>query len=248
MKKIFLIISFLLVVISASSQFEQKVSLNLSAGMFKTFGDKWGDVLPKQMPWYKPGFTGNLGIQFNINRRFSIVGEFGIMYSGKWECIQDDYNWMSYETWRFNPDTMLSSGLNKLKLLNFSFSLSPKLYFLPGKKLNPFIYAGISINYTLAPFEDNGWKDYVAFGLAAPEDTKPEIYLEKNFGLGLNPGAGIEYSPSEKLSLFLAGDYNLVFIKAKNYPYDYRSEIKGNLNAYQFKIGIRYSFIKSKNL
>jgi hypothetical protein len=247
MKRNGLILIFFIIPVVISAQFEQKASINFSIGLFKTLGDKSIDPLPRQMPWYKPGIAAEGGVQFNINSRFSLLTEIGVMYSSKWYCNVDDYNWMTYEVWQ-DTITMLSSGLNEMSLLNLSLSVTPKLYLIPQSKFSPFLFAGLSINYTTAPHVDNFWKDYVSFGLNEPGDTECWSYLEKNFGIGFNPGIGFEYSPGDKLAFFLTSGCHFVFIKAENYPEDNREDIKGHLNAFHAEAGMRFSFLKSKDL
>jgi hypothetical protein len=247
MKKPFLLISLLFIAVAVSAQFEQKASINFSVGTFKTLGDKTIDPVPKQMPWYKPGLKADAGIQFNINSKFSLLAELGIMYSPKWYCVIDDYDWMTYEVWQ-DSVTMLSSGLNEMSLLNLSLSVKPKLYLIPQSKFRPFLFAGLSINYTKAPFEDHYWEDCIAFGLNEPGDDSPWPYLQKNFGFGINPGIGIEYSPADKIAFCFTSGCNFVFMNEKNFPYDSRDYIKGNLNAFHAEAGIRFSFLKSKDL
>jgi opacity protein-like surface antigen len=252
MKRKILILGFFLFSLLINAQFEQKVSINLSAGMFKTFGDKYGyrpdgEPLPKQMASYKAGIVSELGFQYNINRRFSILAELGIMYSNKWELIAEDgHNWMQYENWA-DSATFISSGLNELNLFNFSISIKPKLYILPGKKINPFLYAGINLNYTHAKYTNKQWDEWVAAGQNDPEETPYNPFLEKNVGLGFNPGLGIEYNPSEKISVFLTAGYYHIFMNEKNFQYD-QLEGAADLNAFLIQAGIRYSFIKSKSL
>jgi hypothetical protein len=247
MKRNGLMFIFIIVPLILSAQFEQKASLNFSLGVFKTLGDKTIDPLPRQMPWYKPGISAEGGIQFNINSRFSLLTELGIMYSPKWYCNVDDYNWMTYEVWQ-DTTKMLSSGLNEMSLLNLSLSITPKLYLIPEGKVKPFLFAGLSINYTKAPYEDNSWKDFVAFGLNEPGDEPYWTYLQKNFGIGINPGIEIEYAPGDKMAFFFSSGCYFVFINPENYPYDNREDIKGNLNAFHAEAGIRFSFLKSKDL
>ena len=247
MKKKIYILAFLIFPLTASAQFEQKVSINLSAGMFKTFGDKWSEYHPKQMPNYKAGIASELGFQYNINRRFSILAEFGIMYSGGWSLIsKEGYNPMHYEVWS-DTVTVVSEGFNELNLSNFSISIKPELYLLPGKKFNPFIYTGININYTRANYTDNQWIDFVNHGLNNPDDTPYNPFLKKNIGFGLNPGLGIEYSPSDKISISLTSGYCFIFMNEKNFQYDEPDRIE-NFNAFLLQAGIRYSFFKSKDL
>jgi opacity protein-like surface antigen len=248
MKKRGLIVAFFILSLAVSAQFEQKASINFSIGTFKTSGDKTMDPVPKQMPWYKPGISGEAGVQFNISSKFSLLAEIGIMYSSKWYCVIDDYNWLMYEVWQ-DTVTMLSSGLNEMSLLNFSLSVKPKLYLIPQNKFRPFLYAGLSINYTKAPFKDHYWEDCIDFGLNDPGDDSPWPYLQKNFGFGINPGIGIEYSPNDKVAFWFASGFNIIFINENNFPYDSReNNVDGNLGAFHAEAGLRFSFLKSKDL
>ena len=88
MKRIPVLFAFLLIPFLAFSQFEQKISVNLSGGIFSTVGAKtympdYGtspeDEQPTQLANYKPGVYASLGIQYNINRHFSIQTDAGIM-------------------------------------------------------------------------------------------------------------------------------------------------------------------------
>jgi len=72
--------------------------------------------------------------------------------------------------------------------------------------------------------------------------------MEKNTGLGLNPGIGIEYAPSDKLAFSLSSGYCLIFINENNFPYYSRDLLDGNLNAILIKAGLRLNFIKKKDL
>ena len=248
MKQKVFILTFLLLSLAVSAQFEQKASINFSAGFFKTIGDKTIDPVPKQMPWYKPGIDVKAGVQFNINPKFSLVTELGIIYSPKWYCNIDDYDWMTYEVWQ-DTVTMLSSGLNEMSLLNLSLGVIPKLYLIPDGKFRPFLFAGLSLNYTKAPFRDRYWEDCIDFGLNDPGDESPWPYLRKNFGLGINPGIGIEYSPNDKVAFWLASGFKIIFINENNFPYDSRvNNVDGNLGIFHAEAGLRFSFLKSKDL
>ncbi len=247
MKQKVFILTFLLLSLAVSAQFEQKASINFSAGVFKTLGDKTIESVPRQMSWYKPGISADAGFQYNFSQKFSLLAEIGVFYSSKWYCVIDDYDWMTYEVWQ-DTVTMLSSGLNEMSLLNLSLSVKPKFYLILQKKVRPFLYAGLSINYTKAPFKDRYWEDCIEFGLNDPGDDSPWPYLQKNFGLGINPGIGIEYSPTDKVALWLASGLNIILMNNNNFPYDSREEIKGNLTVFQANAGLRFSILKSKDL
>jgi len=253
-KKVFLFL-FLIIPLFTYSQFDEKISFSFSCGVFKTIGDKYGErtgenPLPRQMTWYRPGITGDLGFQFRLNEHFSLVAEIGAFYSSKWECISEDgYNWMSFELYdKIVIDSLLASGLNENSLLNVSLTIKPKIYLLPQKKLNPFLFAGISINYTKTPFINNYWKEYVAHNQFETGDTPDYPAMKKSTGFGINPGIGLEYRLNNQLRLSLSTGYYLVFISQDKYPYDYRELIDGNLNAFQVKAGLRLNFIKIKEL
>jgi opacity protein-like surface antigen len=250
MKKLIFLVSVLLITLQAYSQFEQKVSINIASGIFKTFGKKLAAIeefIPMQMPNYKMGFSANGGVQFKISKRFSLSAEFGIMISEKWYHQKQDYNsnWLS---WNFTDTVNLEdyAGENYLDIYNYSLGVKPKYYLSPGKKLNPYFFAGVNINWTRANFEDTEWKtrkelDYFPGGYYDPSQD----FLEKSFGIGFNPGLGVEYSPNDKLHFYLESDYYLIFLNKDYFKY---AERKENFNAFVLQAGLRLSFIKSKDL
>ena len=249
MKRFILLVLLLLIAVHAYSQFEQKISINIATGIFKTFGKKLSSegYFPMQMPSYKMGFSADGGVQFKISKRFSLSAEFGIMFSEKWYHKKQDYNsnWLS---WNFN-DTVNGeyyAGENYLDIYNYSISIKPKYYLLSGKKLNPYIFAGVNINWTRANFEDIEWKtrnelNYFPGGYYDPSHE----FLEKNFGIGFNPGLGLEYVPNDRIHLYLEPGYYFIMLNEKNFVYAERVE---NFNAFILQAGIRYSFIKAKDL
>jgi len=143
---------------------------------------------------------------------------------------------------------MLSSGLNEMSLLNLSLAVKPKFYLITESKLRPFLFAGLSINYTKAPFKDHYWDDCIRFGLNAPGDESPWPYLQKNIGLGINPGLGFEYAPTDKIAFWLASGINLILMNENNFPYDSRDNIKGNLSSFHVNAGLRFNILKSKDI
>lgn len=247
MKQKLFSVLLLLLALNASAQFEQKASLNFSAGIFKTLGSKTIESVPLQMPWYKPGISADAGFQYNLSKNFSLVAEIGVLYSSKWNCIIDGYDWMTYEVWQ-DTVTILSSGLNEMSLINFSLAVKPKIYLIPESKLRPFIFAGLSINYTKAPFKDRYWDDCIRFGLNDPGDESPWPYLQKNIGLGINPGFGFEYAPADKIAFWLASGINLILMNENNFPYDSRDDIRSHLTAFHVNAGFRFNILKSKDI
>lgn len=96
MKKPFLLISVFLIALIANSQYEQKVTIDLSAGSFKTFGKKFTEYTgPLQMPNYKMGLNATGGFQFKIGAHLSLSANFGIMISNRWNYkTPDKDNWL----------------------------------------------------------------------------------------------------------------------------------------------------------
>ena len=237
------------------AQFEQKLSINLSAGSFKTLGPKTfiPDYAPEereplQMSNFQPGFLGNAGIQYNMNRHLSLCTDLIFMYSGNWNYRKKEGgNWFDFQLYQYDTtDILLAEGSNELTLLNLSLGFTPKYYILPGKKFNPYIFTGITYNYTKSAFSDNYWKARRDFNMLAPDDTGPSNdYLEKNTGIGFHPGLGVEYSLSDNIGFYISAGYYFIHLRTENFKSESRKE---NLHAINVQGGIRFSFLKSKEL
>jgi hypothetical protein len=257
MKKKTVLLLLLLVPLALHSQFEQKISVNLSGGMFTTMGasvyqpDYWAsseDDIPLQISNYKPGPDAMLGIQYNLNRHFSIQVDVGVLFSGSWYFdVGEDINYTEF--WVWDPDDeeiLLTSGENELTLKNIGIGITPKYYIRPGKKINPYLFAGISLNFTSTTFEDNYWAALKEFGLLDPPDDPPErANIEKNIGPGFFPGVGLDLALGDRFSLFLLSGIHVVMLKEGNF---YTPEQQENLKALSAQAGIRVSFVKSKEL
>lgn len=249
MKKFIIILPLMLITVCGYSQFEHKMSVNLSFGGFKTFGYTTGedDYTPLQMPHYRPGIKVDAGLQYNINRRFSAMIYSGIMYSWSWKYVDDDDNdWLFYELQDPVTEEVLEDGYNELKFFNVSAGIITKMYISPGKKWNPYIFAGLNFNHTKAYYADNWWYDSKELGLLSPDDTEPySPFLEYNNGIGFIPGVGIEYSPGDKYSLIISSGYSLILLKEENFEDPLLTE---HFNAIFLQAGIRFNFLKSKTL
>ena len=230
-----------------NAQFEQKASINFSAGGFKTFGYDMGEYEydPLQMPHYRPGIMADAGFQFNISRRFSVMISAGIIYSGSWSFMIGDHDYLHYTITDSITEETLAEGMNKLNLFNISIGVCPKYYLLPSKKWNPYIFAGLSINSTHAKYTNNWYQDADKVNYLSPDDTPYNPFLEKNTGLGFTPGIGLEYSISDKLKLTFASGYYLILLNEDNFPNLYVTE---NFNAFFLQAGVRLSFLKTKDL
>jgi opacity protein-like surface antigen len=247
MKKILFLLSFVFVSLSAIAQFEQKLGINLAAGGFKTIGFPDTDNMPMQMPNYKPGFALNGGLQFKISKRLSLTAEGGIMISQKWTYKGEDY--INDLTWVINDTVtgaLLAEGENYLDIYNYSFGIKIKYYFLPEKKWDPYFHAGVNINWTRSFFDNTEWAAFKKLGYLGVEDTIPgNDNLENSFGFGFSPGIGIEFSPNDKLHFYLESGYYLIILDKQKFKDVLREE---NFHAIRLQLGLRWNFIKSKEL
>ncbi|TAL80467.1 MAG: hypothetical protein EPN88_01180 [Bacteroidetes bacterium] len=247
MKKNLFLFSFFLFSILAEAQYEQKVSITIASGIFKTFGKKVGEYEPMQMPNYGMGLSANGGLQFKINEHLSLSVDVGIMVSKKWSYSEGDNN--NYLYWSLNDTTtgaLIAEGENYLDIFNYSFDIRPKYYLGQDKKWKPFIYAGVNINLTRAFYEDSQWIKLNELNMLPPDDTGPyNGNLEKNFGIGFNPGFGLEYFPKERIGFYLSPGYYFIALNKNNFKSPSRTE---NFNAFNIQAGLRLYFIKSKDL
>ncbi|MCF8380780.1 MAG: outer membrane beta-barrel protein [Bacteroidales bacterium] len=246
MKTILLITALFFIPILASAQFDQKMSLNFSVGGFETIGKKYGEIDVYQMPNYKIGPAFNLGIQFQLNNRLSLLAEAGFMFSHSWNYSDQNGDWIYWTIEDSISGEEIENGENYLEISNYSFSLKPLYYLNPDSKFSPYLFAGISFNYTTAYYEDTYWNALNEMNLLAQDDTEPYIpFLEKNTGLGVNPGFGLEYSPGKQFHFYFSSSYYFMPLQSKNFKYP---EAKENFHALVFQFGTRYNFIKTKDL
>jgi opacity protein-like surface antigen len=247
MKKGFLLFLVVFSPFLANAQFDQKVSLKFNAGTFKTFGKKLGQYEPMQMPNYKMGFSANAGVQFKVSTQFSLSAELGIMISQRWSYSEGGND--NYLYWYINDpvtEAVIAEGESYLDIYNYSIGVRPIYYLNEGKKLSFFVYAGVNINSTKAIYEDTRWIKLKELNMLPPDDTGPYNYnLEKNIGLGFNPGLGLEFFPKERIGLNLTTGYYFIMLNKKNFISPEREE---NFNAVVIQAGLRFYFIKSKDL
>jgi hypothetical protein len=238
------------------AQFEQKLSINLSAGPFKTIGKKDfvpysdypTDYWPYQISNFRTGIMGNLDFQYNLNRHLSLDADLGIMYSGKWYYGHDGWSYLDYTLFENDTtDILIEAGSNEMTILNLSVGFSPKYYLMPGKKINPYIFGRINLNYTTSTFTDNYWLAREKHNMPNPDPPSNE-FLEKNFGIGFYPGFGAEYSLNDNIGFFISAGYYFILLHKDNFKGEARTENKENFHSINLHAGIRFSFLKSKNL
>jgi opacity protein-like surface antigen len=255
MKTRLLLAVFMLMPYFLSAQFEQKVSVCFGSGTFfptgaKTYEPEWysspEDLQPTQMPNYRPGLHAGIGLQYNMSRNLSFRVEIGLIHTEKWfYAVYDDVNYMDFWINDSFTDEVLAEGSDELTLSNISLEAMPVFYLNPGKKLKPYLFAGISINLTSCEFTDNVWMAYKELGMLDPVDPQEpsEPYLESNIGPGLRPGFGLDNSFSDRVSLNFNAGYHYVFLKEGNFKTAEQAE---NLKAISILAGLRLSFMKSK--
>jgi hypothetical protein len=239
---------FLFIQFSAEAQYDQKISMNFDAGIFKTFGTKYTEYTgPLQMPNYGMGFKGDIGAQLKLSNHLSLSADFGIMITNRWNYKTPDTE--NYLYWTVDDpitEQVLEEGENYLDLHNFSLCVKPKYYLAQEKKWNPYFSAGVNINWTRCWFENNYWYAMEKWDQLGPDDTEPwNDYLLESFSIGFNPGFGVECSPSSMLRFYFETGYYLIKLDRNKFTDPERVE---NFNAIVFQAGLRLFFIKSKDL
>ena len=248
MKKVIILLLVILLPLIAHAQYDQKVSINIALGAFKTFGTKYTEYTgPLQMPNYKIGLDGTIGVQIRLSDHFSLSADFAAMITNRWNyTTQDTDNW---NYWSINDSItgqVIEEGENYLDLHNYSLSVKPKYYLLHDKKWNPYFFAGINVNWTRCRYENNYWTAMKDLGLLAPDETEPwNDNLEESFGIGLNPGFGVEYSTNKMVNFFFETGYYFIALDETKFTNPARVE---NFNAFVLQAGLRIFFIKSKDL
>ncbi len=240
-----------------TAQFEHKISLNLSTGIFNTIGsieyDGEYQQEPTLMPNFKTGFSFGGGLQVNINVHFSLEATIGLFASTGWYYDASDggapYNYLYYEEY-VDPENdnydILFSGENEMTLSNLVFGFTPKYYFLPGKKLNPFAFAGITYTITHVDFIDNATADYLSNGLLnGPEEGDVNYWFTDHSGLGLSLGAGIVYRISDLFGVFAQAGYYFTPLKEDAFINNLKY---ADFHALNISLGVRLSFMKTKDL
>lgn len=261
MRLLFFSLVLFLTCIQLSGQFEQKLSLNLSAGVFNTIGPS--NYLPEDashneayepalMSNFKPGFSFSAGLQYNLSRHFSIEALFGMANSSSWyydasEGNAEPYNYLYYEILEDTINYVIQeSGENELYLTTIHFGLAPRYYFRPGKKLNPYLLAGFNITYLDVHFQNYEYEALEELGREDEYEINPaEHWHDYSTDMGLYAGAGAEYVLGDNLGLFLQARYHFVFLN----EYDFTEQPNYlNYNSLELHLGVRFSFLKSKDL
>lgn len=191
---VFTAILFLLNHTDTKAQFEQKFTLQASGGYTNIL---WGDFYHL----LDNGFTGDIGLQYNFSRRFSLV--FLIKYGEVYVKSEPYSGWDGTAGWTADLDG---------DMFYSAFSLSPKYRFLTHRKVQPYVYVGPSFNAL------DCWVIYNIQEQDSPP-SPPERYEDSfaEWTFGVNAGAGLDIGISDNIALFIQGGYNNMFFYASDY-------------------------------
>lgn len=245
----------------ADGQFERRLSLNVSGGYFNTVGwngwqEDWQSLPegngPTLMPNFKGGPAVTAGLQYNFSRHFSLEFQVGFSFAPGWyfdasEEDQEPYNYLYFEVVDPGSGTVVETGENYMDMYYMHLAVAPRYYFLPGRKLNPFVYAGISINYLDVWYENNEKKAYEDHGLGDEYEENAGLvnWFDYDSGIGFLAGAGAEFALNDYLGLFLIASYHMSPLNEEAFYY---GTYQVNYHDLAIHLGVRYSFLKSKQL
>lgn len=244
----------------AGAQFEQKMSLNLSGGYFNTLGWTSYDPAggsnynePTLMPNFKGGPAVSAGVQYNFSRNVALEIQFGYSFSPGWyydasDESQESFNYLRYEIYRDTINyEVVASGENYMDLTNIHIGIAPRYYFLPATRINPYVYAGISLNLTSVYYEEREFDAYLALGREDEWEGNHDLanWFSDHTGLGFLAGAGAEYAVSEHLGLVAQVTYHHIPLKSEAFVNDFNSI---NYHDISIQLGVRLSFLKSRKL
>jgi hypothetical protein len=246
MKKQAVLLILCFIFFTAQAQFEQKLSAIFSTGFFKTFGKKIGQYDPFQMPNYRAGYLYGGGFQYHLTPRFSIVFQASYQHCGNWYYDGGgDVNYLHYSVYD-SSEVLLAEGYNSLDFTTVNFGIYPRFYLLSWSKLNPFLFTGFTYNYSRSSFSNNEWEVRNQLDALPPDDTGPyNPWLEKNTGLGISPGIGIEYFPGNRIGFSVMAGYQFIRLEKDKFKMETLVE---NYHAFGVMIGMRIGLIRSKEL
>ena len=242
-------------------QFEQKLSLNLSAGAFNTVGPS--DYLPEgvsQGGKHDPTLMSNFGLgisfsaslQYNLSRHLSLEVAFGYMSSSFWFYDYSDeqsepFSYLYYEIYTDTVNYITQQkGDNELYLTTYYLSVGPKYYFRPESKFNPYLFAGFNFTTIDVHFMNLEYEAYKELGRVDEYGPfAPHPWHDYTEDFGFYAGAGVEYVLGENLGIFLQGRYHSVMLDETKFA---RERDHSNYHSLELHLGARLSFLKSKEL
>ncbi len=247
----------ILVPAALHGQFEQKLSLNVSGGYFNTIGwsgweESWEEHGPTLMPNFKGGPALTAGLQYNFNRYFSIEFQLGFRFAPGWYFDaspegEDALNYLHYEIDEGVAGEVLASGDNYMDMNNMHIGIAPRYYFMPGNRLNPFVYAGITLNYTDTYYENLEYEACESLGRLDLYEENPELvnWFDHHVGIGFMAGAGVEYVLNDSWGFFVLASYQFIALSDAAF---FKDVFLINYHDLGFQVGARFSLLKSKTL
>lgn len=192
-----IIVSALLLLCSVDgkAQFEQKLTFQASGGFVAAIGpESFTDI-------FTTGFSIDAGAQYNFSRSTSIVAM------------------AKYSTYFFFPDDEFNLESAKYNMLGLS--LCPKFRFFTRSKVNPYLFAGASINYISISFSIDG------------SETRSS---KTPTSIGIIGGLGVDFRINDNFALFYQAGYNWVDLDLVRIE-----------SVFQ-QVGVNISLFKSKSL
>jgi len=206
------------------------------------------------MPNYEIGYSLKGGIQYNFSRQLSLELNMGYMHSSFWwydvydEINDDHYSYLGWHVYDQGTNEILENGSNYFTLDNLHFGLTSRYYFLPAKKFNPFALAGINLNILDSEYIDSQYDVYERLERLDEYEVgynTSRVMLEAYPCVGFLAGGGIAYTLNENIGFFFEAGYQFIYLNW----YDYIEPVQlSDLNALKLHLGVRFSFLKSKQL
>ncbi len=185
----------MLCALEGKAQFEQKLTFQASGGFVAAIGpESFTDI-------FNTGFSVDAGAQYNFNRSISLV------------------TMAKYATYFFFPDDEFNLESAKYNMLGLS--LCPKFRFFTRSKVNPYLFAGASINYINISFSVDG------------SETRSS---KTPTSIGIVGGLGVDFRINDNLALFYQAGYNWVDLDLTRIE-----------SVFQ-QVGVNISLFKSKSL
>lgn len=233
--------ALLIITFTANAQFEEKMSFNAAIGGiapigwadfeitdYNQFGDPFKTYAPYIFANFSPGASFMGGVQYNINRRFSVEGRIYTFYLWDWSYMDNtNLGWWSNTS---------------LEFWHMSFGVAPKIYARPGKKLNPYAFAELNVSYNEIYVHLEGYYNPLIDEFIEPADIQ---LINSNLTFGSYLGIGTDINIISNLGLFAQAGYYITFLGQE--MEDNYGEWE-NFTAIRGEIGIKLNLFKSKQL
>ena len=210
-----LIIFFAISPSTSYAQFEQKLTLHFSIGASMIQSGE-NQILQEYQSggYYSPtgwqtyfnevnltqdmfgmGMAFNAGIQYNFNRKFSLLG---LIVS----CIYpfpdtEGHYFYELHTNQFGYPYLSINPLSSVSFYTFGLGVSAKYKFMHDRKIRPYILAGSSISFA---------------NIAILYENMEVIEDDKGISPSILTGIGIEFDLSDNITLFVQPGFTKIFV------------------------------------